>query len=222
MISAQPLKKGRSWSSSLFLEWLILSKLVILSKIATKYKADESEIVQFNNIRPDALLAVGSEIIVPDAVINIAPIGANGSVLRGSGGPSYAGYYIRPIAGGRKTQGLHGYNGVDIGAPEGTPVLASASGEVIISRNYGWNGGYGQYVVVQHDNGTQTLYGHLSENIVFEGYHVVRGQVIGLVGNTENLPATICILRFVELKTLSRVSPEHFECFRAKNPLGEV
>ena len=173
-----------------------------IKKIATKYKADESEIVQFNNIRPDALLAVGSEIIVPDAVINIAPIGAIGSVLRGSGGPSYAGYYIRPIAGGRKTQGLHGYNGVDIGAPEGTPVLASASGEVIISRNYGWNGGYGQYVVVQHDNGTQTLYGHLSENIVFEGYHVVRGQVIGLVGNTGK----------------STGNHLHFEVRGAKNP----
>lgn len=155
-----------------------------IKKIASKYKADASEIVQFNNLRPDAILAVGEEIIVPDAVIQLAPVGANGSVLRGSGGPSYAGYYIRPIAYAPKTQGLHGYNGIDLGAREGTPIVASASGEVIISRSYGWNGGYGQYIVIQHDNGTQTLYSHLSENLVYEGYHVAQGQVIGLSGNT--------------------------------------
>jgi LysM repeat protein len=155
-----------------------------IKKIAAKYKADAGEIVQFNNLKPDAQLAVGDEIIVPDAVISLTPIGANGKPLRGAGGPNYVGYYIRPIPHAPKTQGLHGYNGIDLGAPEGTAVLAAASGEVIISRNYGWNGGYGQYIVIQHDNGTQTLYGHLSEIIVYEGYRVVQGQVIGLSGNT--------------------------------------
>lgn len=155
-----------------------------IKKIAFKYKADAGEIIQFNNLKLGAELAVGDEIIVPDAVISLAPIGANGKPLRGAGGPNYIGYYVRPIAHAPKTQGLHGYNGIDLGAPEGTPVEAAASGEVIISRNFGWNGGYGQYVVIQHDNGTQTLYGHLSENIVYEGYHVVQGQVIGLSGNT--------------------------------------
>ncbi|MEN9614336.1 MAG: hypothetical protein RLZZ347_643 [Candidatus Parcubacteria bacterium] len=155
-----------------------------VKKIAAKYKADIGEIVQFNNLKPDQVLAVGDEVIVPDAVISLAPIGANGKPLRGAGGPNYVGYYIRPIPHAPRTQGLHGYNGVDLGAPVGTPVLAAASGEVLISRNFGWNGGYGQYIVIQHDNGTQTLYGHLSENIAYEGYHVVQGQVIGLSGNT--------------------------------------
>jgi murein DD-endopeptidase MepM/ murein hydrolase activator NlpD len=47
-----------------------------------------------------------------------------------------------------------------------------------------WNGGYGNYVVIQHGNGSQTLYAHQSKIIVGVGEHVVQGQVIGYVGNT--------------------------------------
>ena len=83
-----------------------------------------------------------------------------------------------------KTQGLHGYNGIDLAAPTGTPVLASASGDVIVSRGYGWNGGYGNYIVIKHPNGTQTLYAHLNEVIVSSSWHVVQGQIIGYVGAT--------------------------------------
>ena len=91
---------------------------------------------------------------------------------------------LRPVADGRKSQGLHGYNGVDLADSCGTPVMASASGDVIISREGGWNGGYGNYVVISHSNGTQTLYSHLSSNIVSAGWHVVKGQVIGYIGST--------------------------------------
>lgn len=154
-----------------------------LKTIVAKYKADMDEVLTFNNLKADSKLAVGDEIIIPDAELS-APNLSLAKRVRGAGGPNYEGYYIRPIFGGRKTQGLHGYNGVDLGAPVGTPVLASASGEVIISKNYGWNGGYGNYIVISHHNGTQTLYGHLSQNIVFQGASVVKGQVIGYVGNT--------------------------------------
>jgi murein DD-endopeptidase MepM/ murein hydrolase activator NlpD len=91
---------------------------------------------------------------------------------------------MRPLTGGIKTQGIHGYNGVDIGASTGTPILAAAGGEVIISRAEGWNGGYGIYVVIRHDNGTQTLYAHMSQDIVSVGQRVSQGEVIGYVGNT--------------------------------------
>jgi len=105
--------------------------------------------------------------------------------VQSAGGPAYVGYYGHPIpSGARRTQGLHGYNGVDLGAPNGTPVVASAAGTVIISRQGGWNGGYGNYVVISHGNGTQTLYAHLSSNTVQTGDSVLQGQMIGYVGST--------------------------------------
>jgi murein DD-endopeptidase MepM/ murein hydrolase activator NlpD len=91
---------------------------------------------------------------------------------------------MRPVAGGKKTQGIHGYNGIDIGAPVGTPIYASADGEVIISRSGGWNGGYGNYVVIRHSNGTQTLYSHNSKNAVAVGDTVKQGDIIGFIGAT--------------------------------------
>jgi len=62
--------------------------------------------------------------------------------------------------------------------------MASAAGEVIIAREGGYNGGYGSYVVVRHDNGTQTLYAHMSQVDAYSGQEVAQGQVIGYVGST--------------------------------------
>ena len=62
--------------------------------------------------------------------------------------------------------------------------MASANGDVIVAKSGGWNGGYGSYVVIQHDNGSQTLYAHMSEVDVYDGQQVVQGQVIGLLGST--------------------------------------
>jgi murein DD-endopeptidase MepM/ murein hydrolase activator NlpD len=66
----------------------------------------------------------------------------------------------------------------------GTPLVASASGEVIIAKQGGWNGGYGSYVVISHPNGSQTLYGHMSNVYVYDGQEVVQGQVIGTLGKS--------------------------------------
>ncbi|PIR85318.1 hypothetical protein COU15_01325 [Candidatus Kaiserbacteria bacterium CG10_big_fil_rev_8_21_14_0_10_45_20] len=156
-----------------------------LASIAKKYKGDIDEVLVFNNLSADAKLAVGDVVTVPYGVVpqTAKPV-STASVARGSGGPSLDGYFLRPVLSGHKTQGIHGYNAVDIGAPTGTNVMASASGEVILSRSYGYNGGYGQYIVIKHSNGTQTLYAHLSENFVSTGTQVVQGQVIGAVGST--------------------------------------
>ena len=89
-----------------------------------------------------------------------------------------------PLPGSLKTQGLHGYNALDFSAAYGTPVVASAAGDVIVVRNGGWNGGYGNYMVIRHGNGTQTLYSHTSQNIAYAGQSVVQGQVIGYVGSS--------------------------------------
>lgn len=91
---------------------------------------------------------------------------------------------MRPLRGGVKSQGIHGYNGIDIAAPVGTPILASADGAVILARTSGYNGGYGLYVVIKHNNGTQTLYAHMSRVNVSVGQTVTQGEVIGAVGNT--------------------------------------
>lgn len=94
-------------------------------------------------------------------------------------------YFIHPVPGSIQTQGLHGYNSVDFGAPTGTPILAAADGVVIIEKGAGkWYGGYGNYIVIEHDNGTQTLYSHNSKNVVNVGDAVKQGQTIGLVGST--------------------------------------
>jgi LysM repeat protein len=155
--------------------------------IASKYKADMAEIISYNSLREGQTLVVGGTIIIPDAEIALVPLSSAynlTSSLRGVNVPAYNGYYGRPLEGGRKTQGLHGYNGIDFGAPVGTPVYASADGVVIIARYGGWNGGYGIYVVVTHANGTQTLYSHLSVLTVTQGEAVKKGEVIGAVGST--------------------------------------
>lgn len=148
--------------------------------IAKLYKADLDDIFAYNDISETTTLSVGDVVIVPDG-----EMASSGSTVKfvESSTQVQAGYYMRPVP-GRKTQGLHGHNGVDLGSPVGTPIVAAAPGTVIISRVGGWNGGYGTYIVIQHDNGTQTLYSHNSSNIVSVGDKVNRGQIIGYVGLT--------------------------------------
>ena len=68
--------------------------------------------------------------------------------------------------------------------PIGSSLFASADGTVLIAKSTGWNGGYGQYVVIKHPNNTQTLYAHMSSVSVSVGQSVKKGQTIGLSGNT--------------------------------------
>jgi len=155
-----------------------------LASIAKKYKGDFDEILAYNRLSPATELSTGQIVVVPDGEIEAPKVTvAVKGVSSSSAQPNYSGYYIRPTK-GIKTQGIHGYNGVDIGSPTGTPIVASASGEVIVARTGGWNGGYGNYVVLKHPNGTQTLYAHNSSNIVSQGQWVVQGQVIAYVGST--------------------------------------
>jgi murein DD-endopeptidase MepM/ murein hydrolase activator NlpD len=160
-----------------------------LKSLAAKYKADIDEIVQYNDLDADTSLAVGQVITIPDAEIAAVPVASKSSAVvtskpRAASGPEYVGYYMRPVANAVKSQGLHGYNGVDLAASTGTQVVASAGGTVIVSKVGGWNGGYGNYIVIAHPNGTQTLYSHLSRNVVSVGARVEQGQHIGNVGNT--------------------------------------
>jgi murein DD-endopeptidase MepM/ murein hydrolase activator NlpD len=174
-----------------------------IAGIAKKYKGDADDIAKYNGIATDAKLASGDVIIVPEGEISAPTIATVKKTISkvtyglGTGSVSTyeklldtytnstpAGFLIRPIVGGRKSQGLHGHNGVDLAANIGTPVMASGSGTVIAAKSSGYNGGYGEMIIIAHANNVQTVYGHLSQVNVSVGQVVSQGEVIGAVGNT--------------------------------------
>ena len=178
-----------------------------IKSIANKYKVNIYEIEEFNNINRDEDLKVGEYIVIPNGELpeEINKTNKNKSntkdinnknkkskniVYRNGATPlktkynkNLGNYFIRPMSGIR-TQGLHGRNAIDIGAPVGTPVIASAGGTVLLAKAEGYNGGYGIYIIISHPNGTQTLYGHLSRLNVTNGQNVTQGQIIGYSGNS--------------------------------------
>ena len=90
------------------------------------------------------------------------------------------GYRIDPFTGMRAK-----HLGIDIGAPEGTPIFAPADGVVLrVIKNYKPNKSYGKYIVIDHGNGYQTVYGHMHDIKVRMGQKVKRWDVIGTVGQT--------------------------------------
>lgn len=100
--------------------------------------------------------------------------------------------YIKPISGGRQssgfgrrrapTRGASSYHrGIDWATPVGTAVMASSAGTVVRA---GWGSGYGYVVYINHADGKQTRYGHLSKILVSPGQTVSQGQKIALSGNT--------------------------------------
>lgn len=154
-----------------------------IASIAKKYEGNTDEILAYNQLEAGQGLSVGSTVIVPGGALHATtpakPVkGTTGGATRSGGGFSH------PAPGSIKTQGIHGYNAVDFASSVGTPIRAAAAGEVIVSKSSGWNGGYGQYIVVRHANGSQTLYAHLSANGVGVGAAVSAGEVIGAMGNT--------------------------------------
>lgn len=180
-----------------------------LAGIAKKYDADADEIGLYNGI---SSVTAGETIIIPGGGLSSpAPKETKKSASTASAPakktalPALTGYFGNPLPGAYKSQGIHGNNGVDLaGMPKGSPVVAAAAGTVIVAKNDGgYNGGYGNYVVVTHDNGTQTLYGHLSSVAVSVGASVGKGETLGGVGNTGKSTG-------IHL---------HFEVRGAKNPI---
>lgn len=161
-----------------------------IASIAKKYEGDLEEIAQYNELAVDAALAVGEQVIIPDGVI-AAPktpkvsVGVTVRPPATGATPASSEGFVNPLPGSIKTQSVHGYNGIDLGGVRtGSPVLASAAGTVIVAKSAGWNGGYGSYVVIEHNNGTQTLYAHLNSVGVSVGQGVGAGEQIGGVGST--------------------------------------
>ncbi len=165
----------------------VVKKGDTIKSIATKYTGDVDDILAYNQLSGSEDLSVGDTVVVPNGVVVAPPTPKKKTnTYRGSvvaKGEGSAGF-IHPVPGAVRTQGIHGYNGVDYGAAVGTPIYAVANGDVIVSKTSGYNGGYGLYVVVKHPNGTQTLYAHLSKVAVGVGASIGQGEVIGYLGNS--------------------------------------
>lgn len=185
-----------------------------LKGIAKKYSVDVSDVARLNGIAEDSKLTVGDELIIPDAemvdtetekpktTIKSDPK----STVKSSPLKVLLGYFINPVPDyKRRSQGIHGHNGVDLAAPSGTPIVASAQGVVLFARN-GYNGGYGNMVIINHPNGTQTLYGHMSKLGTHTGDSVNQGEIIGYVGTTGH----------------STGNHLHFEVHGARNPAVDL
>lgn len=110
------------------------------------------------------------------------------------------GLRVHPITGEKKS-----HTGIDIASNQGTAVYASDGGSVTLA---GWNGGYGNCIMIDHGNGYVTLYGHLSSISVSVGQTVSQGDTIGAVGSTGN--STGPHLHFEVLKNGTRIDPEQF------------
>ena len=155
-----------------------------LKGVAKKFGGSPEEIAEFNVLALDATLEAGALLIIPNGEAEvISPLLQPKRTLR-SVITAISGYFLRPISGGVRTQGIHGYNGVDLAHACGTPITAAAAGDVILAKARGWNAGYGKYVTISHPNGMQTLYGHLSGVEVGTGWHVAKGQLVGYMGST--------------------------------------
>jgi len=91
---------------------------------------------------------------------------------------------IWPLRGPVTTEfGRGGHPGIDIAAPNGTPIAAAKGGTVVFS---GPNDGYGNYVCIDHGGGLSTCYAHQSRIAAGEGQKVSQGEIIGFEGSTGN------------------------------------
>jgi LysM repeat protein len=155
-----------------------------LWSISKKFKISLKELLNINDLNENSIIKPGDKIVIPGVKpqalfpenkdFNL--VGKFVSALK------KIGEMIIPVSGlnwGKK----HSNNGTDIAAQCGQEVFAANDG-VVIESSDGWNGGYGNYIIIRHRNGIYTLYGHLSLRVVEIGEKVVKGQLIGYVGNT--------------------------------------
>lgn len=184
-----------------------------LVSIAKAYKADSSDIAEYNDIS-DKNLKIGDKIIVPGGTVTKKaeptpvkvvekeptpvkveskpeskpeeekPQSASSSDI--ASGNGITGGYIWPFPSGegRVSQRLHDDNAYDFAAPKGTPIYAIQDGTVLIADANGYNGGYGEYVVIDFNDGAQAIFGHMSKVVASSGDVVKKGDVIGYVGST--------------------------------------
>lgn len=169
-----------------------------LSKIAQLYNIDVQLIAEQNQLSDERIFA-GQQIIVPGATPVIASASARKVKLaedpeETSGRPratpapdatppiSY-GIFQKPCTCAYTQQYHPGHYAVDMAENGGGPIFAAEDG-IVIRADFGWNGGYGNVIEIDHGNGLITLYAHNKELHVREGNAVRRGDVIADMGNS--------------------------------------
>ena len=162
-----------------------------VEKIARAFRVPPEDIVSFNQpntIKPGQSIIIpgGRPLYVPPPAPKPSPAPAPVFGTPNPNAPSATRSNSRllwPTVHRRITQYYSWrHTGVDIADPIGTPIYAAEEGVVVTA---GWNrGGYGFYIVIDHGNGLQTLYGHNSKMYVKAGDHVLRGQQIAEMGST--------------------------------------
>lgn len=160
-----------------------------LGEIAKAHSIELTKIKAYNPVKNN-VIRPGQEVFLPEAtkryiVQKRRPV-LGGTFIPGSQPVISVGSLslMRP-AKGILTQGYKpGHYAIDIASKLNTPIYAAEGGKVIKSESSGWNYGYGRYVVIDHGNGIETLYGHNNIVKVSVGDTVRKGQLIALMGNT--------------------------------------
>ena len=159
-----------------------------LFRIGKAYGVTYQELARVNGIKDAGQIRVGQRIFIPGAtrplpVETITPA-EPAPAAPVSPEPGFE-TFLWPVNGtinsGFGPRGSSFHDGIDIAAPEGTPILAIEAGEVIYSDQLR---GYGNMVIVRHAGGIVSVYAHNESNLVREGQSVVRGEVVARVGST--------------------------------------
>jgi murein DD-endopeptidase MepM/ murein hydrolase activator NlpD len=155
-------------------------------KIAAKYGITASALMTANGMSSPRDLRVGQVLVIPPSYRAISPSYAGKSNAFPYHGERASRQFPWPVSDGIVSSGFGVRNGamhdgIDIVAPQGTPVHAVDSGLVIFSGSLH---GYGNVVIISHDRDYATVYGHNEVNLVKEGARVVRGQTIARIGSS--------------------------------------
>lgn len=152
-----------------------------LEGLSVRYNVTVEDLLDVNDLET-ASLSSGQEIFIPGAKLD-------SQTLRRSMGevfswPITASWRLTSRFGRRAdpfTGVASNHTGIDMACPTGTSIKAAMSGSVVVA---GWSNIYGNYVIVKHIDGYQTLYGHMSKITAKKGQYVAQGEQIGLVGST--------------------------------------
>lgn len=171
-----------------------------LWRICQTYGVDMQEIAELNNIKDPTEIKAGRRIFIP-GVRKTRKVAQGAPAAEPEGKYDTKVVYEKdrfswPVRGEIISEygvrdGSH-HDGIDIKAPEGTPVKAAGDGRVVFVDND--MRGYGNIVILKHGDDFFTVYAHNKENLVKDGDDVAKGDVIAEVGDTGN--ATVCHLHF--------------------------
>ena len=211
LISVNNIKQSRTIQIGQYIRIPSMAGIVYTTKtaeetpesIAEKYKVSAAKVAQVNQTELGTAFGAGTTLFVPDAELDwITRQEINGDLFTR---PLRRSYYIssrfswrvNPFT-GRRTF----HNGIDMAAPQGTPIYAALAGTVVAT---GWDNVYGKYVTVAHHSGYKTLYGHMSKITIKKGAHVNTTTKLGEVGSTGQ--STGPHLHFTVYKNGSPINP---------------